>query len=319
MAITPQTNIRLLHVPFELDNKNQLTFSNIEAQTNYFLSLENLEEDNCSYLRKDNIIRFPAHIDNIINYNYVMYQNENYSNKWFYAFITNMKYISDGMTEITIKTDVFQTWQFDLVYKKMFVEREHVNNDAIGLHTVPENLETGEYINQPSFSGDLFHYLDTTYIAIAVSEIVMDTVLPPGNRQYNGIFAGLTYLLFQNTQNATAYVNYVQRKSKADAIFAIFLVPSSIVSGVEWVSYQEEGSTLFNYAFCPYSAGLKLMNSVSIIKTNYLDNSYIPKNNKLLTFPYKCFNVTNFAGQTATYKYEYFSENECDLDLYRLY
>jgi len=237
MAITPKTNIKLLQVPFELDNKNQLTFSNIQAQTNYFLSLENLEEENCYYQRKDNILRFPDHIDNIINYNYVMYQNENYTNKWFYAFITNMKYISDSMTEITIKTDVFQTWQFDLIYKKMFVEREHVNNDTIGLHTVPENLETGEYINQPAFSSDLIHYLDTTYIGIAVSELVMDTVLPQGNRQYNGIFAGLTYLLFQNSQNATAYVNYVQTKAKADAIFAIFLVPSTIVSGVDWTSY----------------------------------------------------------------------------------
>ncbi len=316
MAITPQTNIRLLKVPFELDNKNQLTFADINSQTNYFITLPYIEEDYCSYQRKDNIIRFPAHIDNIINYNYVMYQNENYSNKWFYAYITNMKYVSDNMTEITIKTDVFQTWQFDLVYRKMFVEREHVNNDTIGLHTVPENLETGEYINQPAIITDLIHYLDTTYICIAVTELVMDTVLPPGNREYNGIFSGLTYLLFQNSQNATAYVNYVQSKAKTDAIFSIFLVPSTLISEADWTSYQEGGSTLFNYCFCPYSSSIKLMNGINIVKTNYLDEDFIPKNNKLLTYPYKCFNVTNFAGQTATYKYEYFENNECDLDLY---
>ena len=44
------------------------------------------------------------------------------------------------MTEITIETDVFQTWQFNINYKKMFVEREHVNDDTVGLHTVPENV-----------------------------------------------------------------------------------------------------------------------------------------------------------------------------------
>lgn len=146
MAITPQTDIRLLKVPFELDNKNQLTFANIQAQTNYFLNVPYIQEDNCSYQRKDNIIRFPAHVDSILNYNYVMYKNEAYTNKWFYAFITGMKYVNNNMTEISIETDVFQTWQFDLIYKKMFVEREHVSNDTIGLHTVPENLETGEYI-----------------------------------------------------------------------------------------------------------------------------------------------------------------------------
>ena len=146
MAITPNTQIRLLSVPFEIDNRNQLTFSNINAQTNYFTSLPNLEIENCSYQRKDNIIRWPAHIDSLLNYNYVMYKNNNYSNKWFYAFIEKMEYNNDGLTDITIKQDVFQTWQFDLVYKKMFVEREHVSSDQIGEHTIPEGLETGELV-----------------------------------------------------------------------------------------------------------------------------------------------------------------------------
>ena len=146
MAITPNTQIRLLSVPFEIDNKNQLTFNNITAQTNYFTSLPNLEIEECSYQRKDNIIKFPAHIDTLLNYNYVMYKNNNYSNKWFYAFIDKMEYENNGTTNISIKQDVFQTWQFDLLYKKMFVEREHVNSDKIGEHTIPEGLETGELI-----------------------------------------------------------------------------------------------------------------------------------------------------------------------------
>lgn len=127
MAITPQTNIRLLKTPFELDNKNQLTFINEEAQRNYFLNLPHIEEDNCTYQRKDNVIRFPAHIDTILSYNYVMYQNENYSDKWFYAFITNMRYLNDSVTEISITTDVFQTWQFDFIFKASFIEREMIN------------------------------------------------------------------------------------------------------------------------------------------------------------------------------------------------
>lgn len=56
-----------------------------------------------------------------------MYQNENYGKKWFYAFITNMTYENDGMTSITIATDVFQTWQFDINFKESFVEREMIN------------------------------------------------------------------------------------------------------------------------------------------------------------------------------------------------
>lgn len=124
MAITPQTELKLLKVPILIDNKNQITFASKEAQYNYFNSLPKIEEDNFSYQRHNSVIRFPAHIDSIIEYNYCMYQNENYSNKWFYAFITNMTYVNDGMTEISITTDVFQTWQFDIIWKKVLLKEK---------------------------------------------------------------------------------------------------------------------------------------------------------------------------------------------------
>ena len=140
------TDIRLVKVPIELDNKNQLTFASKTAQYTYFNSCTHIEVDDSSYQRKDNTIRYPGHIDDLIGYNYCMYKNTSYSSKWFYAFITDMRYINDSMTLVTIKTDVWQTWFDDITLKKCFVEREHVNSDNYGEHTVPENLETGEYI-----------------------------------------------------------------------------------------------------------------------------------------------------------------------------
>lgn len=127
MVIAPTTEIRLLKCPLTLDNKNQLTFTNKNAQYNYFNSLEYIELINATYQRKNNVIRYPAHIDSIIQYNYCMYKNNSYLDKWFYAFITNMRYVNDNVTEITIETDVFQTWQFDINYKASFIEREMCN------------------------------------------------------------------------------------------------------------------------------------------------------------------------------------------------
>ena len=107
----------------------------------FYLYLGLVLED-FTYQRRDNIIRYPRAFELCEQYNYVMYKNPDYKDKYYYAYITDMKYINDKMTEITIKTDVFQTWQFDFIYKESLVEREHVNNDTIGLHTIPENLET---------------------------------------------------------------------------------------------------------------------------------------------------------------------------------
>lgn len=127
MAITPDSDIKILKVPLELSSKNQLTFASKEAQYNYFDSLPKIEIDSANYQRKDNILNFPAHIDTIIEYNYCMYRNTNYSNKWFYAYITKMEYENNGMTKIYLKTDVWQTWCFDLTFKQSFIEREHIN------------------------------------------------------------------------------------------------------------------------------------------------------------------------------------------------
>ena len=143
------TEVHLLNVPLENDYKHTLYFSSLTAQTNYFLGRKVANVDvgsDFSYQRKDQIIRYPKDYDKLVGCNYVMYKNASYSNKWYYAFITKMEYINDGMTAITIETDVIQTWMFDYTVKKSFVEREHCKEDKIGLHTVPEQLETGDYI-----------------------------------------------------------------------------------------------------------------------------------------------------------------------------
>ena len=169
-VITPNTDFVLLKSNIELDNRNQLTFSNATNQYNYFNSLSKLVAENFTYQRQDETVRFPANRDDIIGYNYCMYRNSSYGNKWFYAYITDMKYISNEVTAISIKTDVYQTWCFDLTFKSSFVEREHVNNDTVGLHTIPENLETGGYIScklQPTLTTNL----ETCFVLAATERL----------------------------------------------------------------------------------------------------------------------------------------------------
>ena len=159
MNITPDTNIRLLKCPLKLDNKNQITFSSLANQTAYFQGLAYLSVDGSMYQRKDSSIYYPALYDDLVQYTYVMYQNTHYSNKWFYAFITGMEYLNDSVTKISIITDPFQTWQFDITFKNSFVEREMINiqDDTPGANLVPENIESGEY--KVAASEDIKKYL----------------------------------------------------------------------------------------------------------------------------------------------------------------
>ena len=303
MAITPSSDLKLLKVPIEIDNKNQLTFSNLTAQYNYFNSLDKIEVTDLTYQRKDSIIRYGEHIDNLLEFNYCMYRNDNYSNKWFYCFITDMKYINDNMTEITIKTDVFQTWQFDLTYKQSFIEREHVNDDTIGIHTIPESLEHGEYISNSAILD--FNYTDTTYVCVATSECYEQGTDRP-NTFYNGIFSGLIYYVFKTTAECSAFINNLSDQGRAEIINSVFIIPQSLALDVTEYSFTR-GQTNCRYYIINSSNTVTNFGVINLTRPTKIGKNYIPVNNKLFTAPYCYFNVTNNCGTTVSYFYEDFN------------
>lgn len=155
MVISPNNEIVLLNVPIEIDNKNQLTFSDSNAQFNYFRNITDQKAyDKITYIRKDNYVVVKDNFDNLLKYNYCMYQNENFSTKWYYAYVVKVEWLSPNSSKVYIVTDVFQTYQFDIDYKVSFIEREHinVNEDIPGANLINEGLETGEFIENASTS-----------------------------------------------------------------------------------------------------------------------------------------------------------------------
>lgn len=307
--ITPQSDIILLKAPLELSDNNQLTFANATAQTNYFLSLPKLEITGATYQRKDNTIRFPAEFDTILPYDYVMYRNSAYSNKWFYAYITDIQYINDNMTSVTIKTDVFQTWQFAFTYKPSFVEREHTNNDSIGANTVPESLETGPFIHNGNAYDYIYGGFANTVTIIGVTD---DTVYVPDfpsgisivKNLYNGVYSGLTYYAIKHDSiYNTKFKDFINGYTgKLDAIYTMFDVPLTNELNLNLLE-TSSGSGIFYVIgnVLPYD-----LSNINVVRPTTIDG-YSPKNNKLLTAPYNYFYISNNAGSDVDYRYEDFS------------
>lgn len=294
-AITPSTNLKLLKNPNNLSNQNQLTFANATAQYNYFNSLTKLEVDDFTYQRKDYVIRYNACIDDILDYNYCMYQNEAYNDKWFYAFIVNMRYINDNVTEITIKTDVFQSFQFDITYKASFVEREHVNDDTIGKHTIPEGLELGDYIScklQP-----------TEPTAIETCFVVAATEKPTGLGSYSTfnqlLPIGLYYYGLTDLGGVQDLIDIYDTAGQGDAVTSVFVIPKAFFTS--WTTLTGVTGQISNSIRFDYTA------NYTVTTVNYLGNDYTPVNKKLLTYPYSYLQVSNHSGQIVNYKWENFN------------
>lgn len=306
MAITPSSDLKLLKCPIELDNKNQLTFDNATQQYNYFNSLNKLEVDGFTYLRQNNVIRYNAHLDTLLEYNYVMYRNENYSNKWFYAFITRMEYVSDTVTNIYIETDYYQTWMFNLTFLNSFVEREHVADDTIGKHTLDEGISTGEYIQNGSVID--VSELNDLFIVVGISDYQNYSQGNVIGSMQNGIFSALQYVAF-NTNSAgisalNAYIKSYDAASKASSIYTIFMAPTYLCPS--WTASTDSAVIRDN----------AVVNSktVTLNKETTLD-TYVPKNNKLKCYPYNYLLATNNNGSNAIYKYELFSTSNVTFDL----
>ena len=85
--------------------------------------------------------------DTCLRSNYIAFQNPNYSNKWFFAFVTDVVYKGDRNTEIHFKVDSWSTWFSYIPPKTSFVVREHTNDDRVGSNIIEEGLDTGTPIN----------------------------------------------------------------------------------------------------------------------------------------------------------------------------
>ena len=324
VSITPQGDIYLCKTPLENDYKNQLTFSNATSQFNYFNSKVFRSFDNYTYIKHDNIIKVGLNIDEIIGCNYLFYRNEGFSNKWYYCFITNMEYVNENCTSITFETDVWQTYQFDLTYKQCFVEREHVNDDTVGLHTVPENLETGDYIIDKKTKKAGY---DTTHICFILATTMYPYITQTDGKWYlNGGYAnpcnvynsnlsGLEYWWYTNTANGIERLQHTiqafNNSGQGEGIYMIFTCPDNCFEKV--LENQNEG--FWGYVKQKqgsYNIAWGDVNTDEIYKATTL-NGYTPRNKKLLTWPFCYILMNNGNGGNAIYKYELFknSNNIC--------
>ena len=316
ITVTPAGSISLCRTNLENDYKNTLTWSNLAAQTTYFNNLPNkVNFTDYTYMKKDGKIRVASPIDDIINYNYCYYNNGGFTTKRYYCFVTRMEYVNENCTDVYIETDVFQTWYFDIVWNRCFVEREHVNNDTIGANTVPENIEHGEYVNHD----------DTVKFGVGTCHAVICTSEDPFRQDanypsqiINNVPTGLHYFVVGNFTTVSFIgwlVDWASKKKDLSLINAIYMVPDTLTDYGQGDGYWSYALTEGGLQYAPYhkldeNIGVVIGNTTITKPYNNID-SYVPKNNKLFCYPYNFLLVDNNGGNAFEYRYENFNSNAC--------
>lgn len=292
--ITPNTYIKL--VRFNVTKEHQIDFPSQIDQYNYFAGLGGYVLENFTYQRKDHVIHWLGSYDDLCQYNYLFYQNGSYSNKVYFCYIKNMTYINDDCTDIEIEEDVFQTWQFDVKYKRSFVEREHVADDTIGKHTINEGLGFGDYV---CYDVTKYEDFDDIVYMVLVTQWV-DKTDTYGSFNIGGVpYQGGAYVCRTPNDFRTLIYEYSDA-GIPNAIYGTYAVPLKLIpsASIPFINHE-----------IPYEKYVDMpspwRDDIVITKPN-IYGSFHPKNNKMFCFPYQYLLLSNNNGSSNIYQYERF-------------
>ena len=324
-AIEPNTDFYLIKAPLETDQLNQIKFASRTEQTNYFSNLPHKLFQHFTYQRHDSTVRITLDstftIEHARLYNYCMYRNNAYDGRWCYAFVTSCEWASNGSCKLTIETDQWQTWCFDITFDKSFVEREHVDDDTFGKHTIPESLEYGDYVcnavqnityaDPTAESGNTRMFVAFQVTTVDVSHDNATAVFPsPIKNVFNGIPQGCYIFGFPYTADTVGKINtvvgYYDAAGKANAIVSIFMIPRICCDWEVGTNGEGvfEGTT--DWWIPKYSTSAATALGPQIERNTTIDG-YVPHNSKLYCAPYNTLYLTNNAGADCVYQWEMFN------------
>lgn len=284
--------------------------------------------NNYSFLRTTGTILVEFSYSQCLQANYIAFQNPDYNNKWFFAFIDDVIYKGDRNCELKFTVDAWSTW-FDKWQKKTcFINRQHTNNDAIGANTVPENIDVGEvkqeFITEDSAYGNEHGY----WIAVASNWKIKDgstgfEVLDSdkgtqfaGVTVYdNTVFGSQLFLIHITSTSDFSNLYLLIARSNMDGhvedIQNIFVLPDVAINHTKITSHTAKMGDDLSFTFYTMNYDLtpeKFNTTINKI-TSY--NDYTPKNKKCFVYPYNYLLVSNNQGSNNIYKYEDFSTSNC--------
>ena len=327
--VLPNGQIRFLsNVPLDKNYENTVDFTTKNEQTNYFLSIVPVKQMiGCTRVR-EGVIKVNCISDEILSANYVMFQNQNFSDKWFYAFIINVEYINNGCCHVYYAIDDMQTWMFDYELAECYVEREHTATDGMFEHTVDEGLNVSEYMTISKTNKDY-----STFCAILYTSIDPYTNNIASCQINNGTAKGLTGFAFDlqdgeagawltirdnykdcsdptvaqrilDSGNGLELLNYyiylLTTQQQKDAIAGVVMVPKFFVGNILSRSHpvmQERGAITDEFIVPQFTS------------SNSLAGNYLPKNKKLYNAPFCLIDVVTADGQTMHLQPELITEN----------
>lgn len=300
------------------DYNHTYRFKTVDEQIQFFTKEKAYHTfTDYTYVR-DNKIRVDYEATYLYACDYLCFnemRNGDTGQRWYYAFITDIRYINENTAEISYEIDLLQTWFYRMFINgnmpRMYIIRQHSPTDALYENTQPENFDLGG---------------ETFYEAYGWNNLAVKATynnVSKGN--YQGVYGGWLPCIAEPIDNNQ---NVLFRSGIPSPVrihsFKYELAGANGNDGNAFVSYLRhmdaaklpEIVDMFMYpeALIPNSSSQKIVTE-EIEKAGkngfnpWKSDGYTPVNKKCYTYPYCYAVVTNGCGQLREFRYEYFPRN----------
>lgn len=294
--------------------KNVLDYSvnnmlELLRSTNHFVA----EYSDYNFIRGGQIsVQIPY--DTVLQSNYIAFQNKEYTNKWFFAWIDEVEFVNPNTTRIIYTEDVWTTWKENWTANQVFTVREHVNDDTIGANTIPENLAVEEYVQEEGTY--TLPSLNNCYVAISTTFIPTDYDSKSGH-DYSGVtvinrqIVGHKVALFPLSDSADLtiiqqFIETIDYCGKISSVKDMYIVPifnRDAMLTPKTFEYKNNVPSLYYEYKIDFDAS-----NYDVIQPKHLSFSdYSPRNGKCFVYPYNYLFVSNNIGSNNIIKYENFN------------
>lgn len=291
-----------------------------DAQTVYFQKKVVYSVEGNSYQRiydgtfRCKIDETTLSTNNLYTCNYMLFINNSYESMRVYAWITGVRYVSNGTLEIDYIIDDIQTFYWAYTERACFVERMTWNYviDKPGANTQPEPVNPGDpacytyerygLANAPDSTTRLQYFtllIGTTFDPLNSTVTYQTSVqngMPTAVKlvRFDVYGGSILYVNSDGTQSTTSLQEWLTRVTESnewEAIVSANIVPRRLVEA--WWNNKEVTVAA-------------QMNMTRNPMTGALAGNYTPRHKKLYTSPYNYCLLTNGIGGQINLSWELF-------------
>lgn len=246
----------LRNIPLTASYEHTIDFKDRTEQLNYFLSNVKYTFTQWSYIRKERDYIIPElPMDALDDINYLIFRSSA-QDRYYFAFVTDRRYVNQDATEVYFTIDVMQTYMFDYKWRPSYIKQAHVDRWTAQHKPIYSMTDEGLFYGSEFVVESAFRLEQSTKV-----RWLFVTMVDPASDAEAGL----------SVENFVPSIGYFK---PVESSFAAFLIPIILDQSITNVIADDGGSVeiFSNYAdfvkFMLNSALGNFIRSISLLTYN---------------------------------------------------